>query len=395
VAWGNSGALVMGHFDYSGSALYKLAQQYVLADAFFQGAFGGSFLNHQYLICACAPEYPAGLIAGNKPSVTELQRDAAGAYLPRLALKQGQGGSPASALEGNPRYTHSGNLTPANYFGDGKYYAVNTMQPAYQPSGNPPADMARPAYADDSKANALPALTQATIGDRLSARNVSWKWYSGAWNLALADGMQAPDKKRAVIYAENANQITDSTALGFQAHHQPFNYYAAFDPARNAAARKAHLQDYSELRADIAAGRLPAVAFYKPEGVYNQHPGYANLSDGDARIAELVAALQKSPQWGKMVIVITFDEFGGQWDHASPPKADLLGPGTRIPAIVISPLAKKGTVDHTPYDTGSILRLITRRFGLEPLPGVLARDAALVKAGNRPMGDLTNALSLD
>ena len=65
-----------------------------------------------------------------------------------------------------------------------------------------------------------------------------------------------------------------------------------------------------------------------------------------------------------MVIVITYDENGGQWDHVAPPKGDLLGPGTRIPAIIISPFAKNGFVDHTQYDTASILRLITRRFGL-------------------------------
>ena len=57
-AWEDAGGLTMGHFDYSASPLYKLAQQNVLADNFFEGAFGGSFLNHQYLICACAPEFP-------------------------------------------------------------------------------------------------------------------------------------------------------------------------------------------------------------------------------------------------------------------------------------------------------------------------------------------------
>ena len=95
-----------------------------------------------------------------------------------------------------------------------------------------------------------------------------------------------------------------------------------------------------------------------------------------------------------MVIVITYDEFGGVWDHAAPPKGDLMGPGTRIPAIVVSPLAKKGTVDHTQYDTASILRLITRRFDLATLPGLKKRDDALQAHGQPAMGDLTNALAL-
>jgi acid phosphatase len=126
----------------------------------------------------------------------------------------------------------------------------------------------------------------------------------------------------------------------------------------------------------------------------NQHAGYASVAAGDAHIAELVGKLRASPQWNHMLIVITYDEFGGAWDHAAPPHGDLLGPGARIPALLISPFAKHGSVDHTQYDTGSILRLLTRRFDLEVLPGIAQRDAALAEHGAPPMGDLTNALQL-
>jgi acid phosphatase len=95
-----------------------------------------------------------------------------------------------------------------------------------------------------------------------------------------------------------------------------------------------------------------------------------------------------------MVIVITYDEFGGAWDHVAPPQGDLLGPGARIPALIISPFAKHGSVDHTQYDTESILRLITRRFGLVVLPGISMRDKGLAEHGAPPMGDLTEALEL-
>ncbi len=154
------------------------------------------------------------------------------------------------------------------------------------------------------------------------------------------------------------------------------------------------MKDYSALLADAAAGRLPAVTFYKPQGNLNQHAGYASVAEGDAHIADLVAKLRASPQWQHMVIVITYDEFGGAWDHVAPPHGDLLGPGTRIPALIISPFAKRGTVDHTQYDTESILRLITRRFDLDVLPGITLRDKGLAAHGAPPMGDLTNALEL-
>ncbi|TDV67908.1 acid phosphatase [Pseudomonas sp. LP_7_YM] len=93
-----------------------------------------------------------------------------------------------------------------------------------------------------------------------------------------------------------------------------------------------------------------------------------------------------------MVIVITVDENGGWWDHVAPPKGDRWGPGTRVPAIGISPFARMGSVDRTVYDTASILRLITRVHGLEQLDGLKERDEAMTARGQTPMGDLTNAL---
>jgi acid phosphatase len=391
-AWSDAGGLAMGHFDYSQSAMYRLAREFVLADNFFQGAFGGSFLNHQYLICACAPVYPDAATAAAKPSIAQIEKDASGKYRPVLVTARN---SPASALDGRPVFANSGNLTPENYFGDGKFYAVNTMQPPYQPSGNAPSKAAgsNPLLADPLRPTTLPTQTAATIGDRLSAKNVTWAWYGGSWDAAVADGARESSARR-VIYRASQAGISTRDSVDFQAHHQPFNYYAALDPIAHPAYRSAHLKDYEDLLRAAADGTVPSVAFYKPEGVYNQHEGNTNLTEGDARIADLIAKLRAGPQWKHMVIVVTYDEFGGSWDHVAPPRADLLGPGTRIPAIIISPFARMGTVDHTQYDTGSILRFITRVFALDPLAGVAQRDSALIASGGRAMGDLTNALTL-
>ena len=372
-AYADSGGLVMGYYDGSQMAMWSIARQFVLADNFYMGAFGGSFLNHHYLICACAPEYPNADTAPGKPSITVLDTDSSGKYLPRLTPAPT---SPSSALQGPPTFVLSGNIAPKNYFGDGTFRAINTMQPAYQPSGNAPSDGQDPAYASPNAATTLPPQTQTTIGDLLSAKNVSWAWYAGAWNQALTD--------RSVIY--------NNTVPNFQAHHHPFNYYAAYAPGT--LARTQHLTDYTDFVAAVAAGTLPQVVFYKPEGDLNQHPGYANVRAGDQHIADVIAKLEASPQWSNMVVVVTYDENGGLWDHANVPKGDLLGPGTRIPAIIVSPLAKTGTIDHTQHDTDSVLRLITRRFDIDTLPGLTARDNALEAAGGQPMGDLTNALKL-
>ncbi len=375
-AWGDSGGLVMGYFDGGRTAMWKIAREYALADRFFQGAFGGSYLNHQYLVCACAPVYPDADTSPAHPSITVLRTAADGKFLPELALADN---SPASALAGPPVFKKSGNLTPKDYFGDGSFHSVNTMQPPYQPSYNPPAtDDSAGLYATPAEPTTLPAQTLATIGDLLDAKQVAWTWYAGGWNATLAD--------RTKVY--------DDASGNFQAHHQPFNYYAALDPKAHAAARAAHLKDYADLVADAAAGRLPPVTFYKPIGKNNEHPGYASLAEGDTHLADLVAKLQASPQWAHMLVVVTYDENGGQWDEVAPPKGDIVGPGTRVPAVIISPFARRGYVDHTVQDTGSVARFITHRWSLPLLPGLRLRDAGLESHGLPAMGDLTSALEL-
>jgi acid phosphatase len=108
----------------------------------------------------------------------------------------------------------------------------------------------------------------------------------------------------------------------------------------------------------------------------------------------VVDALRAGPQWKKMLIVVTFDENGGWWDHVPPPRGDRWGPGSRIPAILISPHVKKGHVEHTVYDTGSIMRFLTRRFRLEKLPGLQMRDQEMRAHEGFAPGDLTDALKI-
>ncbi|NPT46789.1 acid phosphatase [Paraburkholderia sp. 1N] len=373
-AWADSGGLVMGHYTLNADKLplWKIAQQYTLADNFFMGAFGGSFLNHQWLVCACTPTYPNADKSPAAGSVSAVEND--GVTL-KLAIN-----SPASALSGPPKYVLSGNLTP-------DFYAINTMQPPYQPSGNKAASGGDANLADPGAATTLPAQTQQHIGDLLNNAKVSWAWYGGAWGAAVSAAQTGTSN---VIYGANL------TAPNFQPHHQPFNYFA--DLAPGSANRSQHLLDGgmagSEFIKAIDAGTLPQVSFYKPQGNLNEHAGYTDVASGDQHIADVISHLQKSPQWNNMLVVVTYDENGGFWDHVAPPKADRWGPGTRIPALIISPYAKKGFVDHTQYDTTSILRFITHRYSLPTLPGISARDAALVSNGGKPMGDLTAALNI-
>jgi len=349
----DAGALVMGYYDGSKLPMWKWAREYTLADNFFMAAFGGSYLNHVWLICACTP------IDDHAPAGARAQVDERG------WLKT-KGPADASVMKAPAEFL-GGETTP-----DG--FSVNTTQPPYQPSRIPPAKGGDPRYADPAR-HTLPPQKLKTIGDTLSAKGVSWVWYSGAWDDAIKDGMQAPDAKRVII------NYREKGAPNFVTHHQPFNYFERFAPGT--ADRERHLKDYKDLVAAIDKGDLPQVAFYKPQGNLNQHPGYADVLSGDEHVAALIAKIKASPLWNSTAIIVTYDENGGFWDHVAPPKGDRWGPGSRIPAIVVSPYARRGFVDHTYYDTTSILKLITRRFDLEPLPGV--------RAG---AGDLTAAFQL-
>src|SRR5262249_7889935 len=156
----------------------------------------------------------------------------------------------------------------------------------------------------------------------------------------------------------------------FQFHHQPFIYFAPY--ADGTPARAAHLKDEADFIAAAQSGNLPAVSFVKPLGMNNEHAGYADILTGEYHTQQLVDAVRNGPNWKDAAIIITYDENGGFWDHVAPPKIDKWGPGTRIPAIIISPFAKKGYVDHTQYETSSILSFIEKRYGLAALA---TRDA--------------------
>ena len=352
----DAGGLVMGYYDGSKLPLWQWAKDYVLADNFFMAAFGGSFLNHQWLICACTPRNP---VADKDERI----------MLDDYSLLKRKKDSPLSAMLGPPQLV-DGNKP---YTADG--YVVSSKQPPFQPSVIPPAPNGDPRFADPNK-QPLPPQHNLTIGDTLSAKNISWAWYAGGWQQALVDGSRVPGQKHKVI------EVRQAGALNFQPHHQPFNYYARFAPGT--PDRDRHLQDGEDFVKAINDGTLPQVAFYKPTGKLNEHPGYTDVMTGEKHIDGILQNIKRNnPLWDKTVIIITYDENGGFWDHVAPPKGDRWGPGTRIPAIVISPFAKKNFVDHTQYDTTSIIKFITKRFNLQPLPGV--RDNA---------GDLLNALDI-
>jgi phospholipase C len=304
VTFSDAKGLSMGYYPSSKVPLITLigsmSDKVTVLDHFFHAAFGGSFLNHQWLVAAASPTFP------NAPTGIVATLDATG------------------------KLVTDGQVTPDGFVVNTSY-SVNAPHPA-----------------TTAAANLVPNQTGATIGDRLSDAGVDWAWYAGGWNDALAG---------------NADPL-------FQFHHQPFVFFEKY--ADGTAAKTAHLKDEADFMAGVAAGQLPPVSFIKPLGANNEHPGYADLATGENHIVSLIQNIVASPLWSDTVIIVTYDENGGFWDHVPPPAVDKWGPGARVPTIVFSPFAKGG-VDKTVYDTTAILKLIEKRWDL---PSVATRDAA-------------------
>ena len=353
--------LTQGYYDTTQLPVYKYlhtdgAPNYVIADSFFQSAFGGSFLNHQWLVAAQSPVWDTSQkpVPAGKNSVIDAAGFPNGGY-PLYAPQSG-----VSYVDG-PLTQACGTPTTVAGYACGNS-AVNTMQPSWAPSAGGSNVLPGINDVDPSK-----PFYEANIGDRLSAKGVSWAWYSGGWDDANAGH---PDPL-------------------FQYHHQPLNYFQNYAPGMPG---RAHLKDETEFFDAARTGTLPAVSFVKPIGAENEHPGYASTHNGESHLVDLLQTILNGPDGKDTLVVVTYDEFGGQWDHVAPPgqgpsaadgPSDLYGPGTRIPALIIGGGFTRSGVDHQSHDTTSILATIEHAYGLAPLT---ARDAAVT--------DLRHALTV-
>ena len=298
VAEGASGGITLGHYDRAASPVqWRLADEFVLLDRYFQSIHGGSFANHYFLVTAAVAN------VGDDPD------------------HRAVAGSDGSIVK-------DGEVSP-----DG--FIVNNLDPPYPPQR--------------LKTVVKQPFTQPTIGDRLDAKGVSWRWYAGGWSAGK-----------------------DAVAAGLMPHHNPLQYVKR---VMETPAGRAHIADAADFPAALRDGTLPAVAFVKPHAPRNAHPAYSTVGAGDHWIGETVTAIMASRHWPRTAVVITYDEGGGWFDHVRPPAVDRFGLGTRVPALIVSPYARRGVIAHGQYDHASVLKLIEWRWDLAPLTA-RDRDAA-------------------
>ena len=132
---------------------------------------------------------------------------------------------------------------------------------------------------------------------------------------------------------------------------------------------------------DIQTGRLPQVSWLTPPALLSDHPPNS-ICSGENWLVGTLNALMRSKYWSSTAVVVTWDDFGGFFDHVPPPHLDLYGLGPRVPAIVISPFARRGVIDHDQMDFASVLKFIESVFDLPSLTGRDARANDMMSAFN-------------
>jgi phospholipase C len=117
---------------------------------------------------------------------------------------------------------------------------------------------------------------------------------------------------------------------------------------------------------DIRNGGLPSVTWITPRFELSEHPEYS-FCHGENWSTQVIDAIMESPIWEETAIFLTWDDYGGFYDHVKPPQVDGFGFGIRVPMIVLSPYAKRGVVSHELGEFSSVLRFIEDNWGLSKL----------------------------
>jgi phospholipase C len=159
----------------------------------------------------------------------------------------------------------------------------------------------------------------------------------------------------------------------------PWKYYAdhggflvIIGKIRNSVLWNEDVMPSTQFIADAKSGHLPAVSWLVPPQEYSQHPP-SSMCEGENWTVNVLNAVMQGPDWNSTVVFMTWDDFGGFYDHVPPPQIDQFGLGPRVPLLIISPYAKPGYISHTLYEHSSVLKFIETRYGLQALT---SRDAA-------------------
>jgi len=234
----------------------------------------------------------------------------------------------------------------------GHFYMVNNNNPGFLPDGTVDTK-------GIASGGSVPPTNVRTIGDELNDKGISWAYYGGAYNAAVA--LQE--------LKEQGQTTSDPTILIGAAYCNICNFESYNNSIMgNAAQRAAHIKDATDFFAAVDDGTLPAVSFVKPDGLLDGHPASSKFDLFEGMVKKIMDHLTANPElFASTVLFITLDEGGGMYDSGYIQPLDFFGDGPRIPLIAVSPYTRGGHISHTYADHVSILKFIERNFDLEPL----------------------------
>jgi phospholipase C len=204
-----------------------------------------------------------------------------------------------------------------------------------------PAGTTVPVYAaNGSVTNVFPCFDYQTMGDLLDAAHLSWRYYTTTGTLQGTEAL--PDPYDAVNHIRNGPDWNKDTVT-----------------------------PPTQIWSDIATGNLPAVSWVNSPAAASDHP-QLNDGHGPSWIASVVDAVGESPYYRDTAVLVTWDDWGGWYDHVTPQEYGVWGRGFRVPLLVASAWSKHGYISHPAHEFGSILKFVEDVYGL---PSLGTRDA--------------------
>ena len=345
---GPAGVNAMAYWNLTNSTLYSLASTYTLFDHFFSSAWGGSLLSHLYLVGGRSVQWDNGNSS------------------PPLVLNDG--------------FT----LAYHNYSAsDGLLVNLNQAAPLTWPDNFLINDITSPGFCGTPS---FPVIADATSGagpanliDQLAGAGLGWTYFAQDW-ATLASQFNGTSTSCTSM------QPTSSLPL---IHYNRFNRPNPFNSPDSSHLQDLDLSFFPRLR----NGTLDSVSWVQPDQRYDWSGANADPHDSDAWLNSTMQAIFTSPHWldNDTLIVITFSNANGFYDHVPPPAADRFGPGERIPTIVVSPYHKGGVVNSNQYEHLSIIKMIQSRFGLSQSAG--GWNPLMGQARDQGARDLANSMN--
>jgi phospholipase C len=339
--------------------LKSLADQYSMSDNFHQATMGGTGQNHILLGSGDAffwsdgngnPTMPPSHIANPNPIagsndqyIVDINFDG---NFTECADPTQPGIAPIRDYLATLPY-HPNPNCEKNHF-----YMVNNDNPGFLPDGTV-----------DTKGIAgggsIPPVNNRMIGDALNEKGISWAYYGGAYNAAVA----------LTKIKEAGGSTTDPTILIGAAYCNICNFESYTNSIMgNATQRAAHIKDTIDFFNAVDDGTLPAVSFVKPDGLLDGHPASSKEDLFEGMVKKIMDHLTANKElFESTVLFITMDEGGGFYDSGYIQPLDFFGDGPRIPLIAVSPFTRGGHISHTYTDHVSILKFIERNWDLKPL----------------------------